>query len=681
MKKKSFTKKFLSITTCLSLVVGIGCVPGKASADSIDTSKWQNSIAIDFGTTSSALAGGPLLTTPYPETADSLADVVQGYGYWTYDTTTIQDIYGVEDNPVTAQKMGFNTSMPSGKSTTGGDYFNDWVFSPNGEEYNFSVDLPIGQYYVYIYTGNKQSGHNNTTFVSFGDQIKDTAIKYDQTSNGGSQFWGETKTELVYIVDVTDNGLGYGTMTATFSDPTLENEAYSSSHGTTIANALENGVGILDFYSEESYAIDTTDLENAIITSRLNGIEIAPVASPTHAKNISAPEVATVELSNSLYVSPNHGVSDCTDRIIYMSSNPEVATVDIYSGLISPITLGSTEIYSYNAYLNEYATTAVSVITETTIDLDKKTLALKVDDTSEALTGELIATINESDIDVFEWKVSDSSIVELGTPSFTAGTEASTSKISLTAKNTGTATITATRTDSNKSITCTVTVTRPVKSVALTDDKGNTFEEDAVINLVSGDTTTIGSIVTPDNASETGVTYTSSNRSVATVIGSGDSAKITAVGAGETIITVTAKGDTTLSDSIKVVVTAPKVTPSPVPINTPSPTAMPTPTVTPTAPVINETASPVTKITLSGTKTSTIKRKKTATLKVAINNSTIKSIKYSVKTGKKNVTVKVKGKKSIKVTGKKIGKAKITFTITAKDKTTFKVTRTFKITK
>lgn len=127
------------------------------------------------------------------------------------------------------------------------------VFSPNGEKYSFNVDLPVGQYYVYVYTGNKTKERNNTTIVNFNNEtIAEASLNYDQTSNGASQFYGATKTEVVYVVDVKDNGQGYGTLTANLYDDTIGNEAYAASHTYTIGDALDEndtkGIDHFDFY-------------------------------------------------------------------------------------------------------------------------------------------------------------------------------------------------------------------------------------------------------------------------------------------------------------------------------------------------------------------------------------------------------------------------------------------------
>ena len=75
-------------------------------------------------------------------------------------------------------------------------------------------------------------------------------------------------------------------------------------------------------------------------------------------------------------------------------------------------------------------------------------------------------------------------------------------------------------------------------------------------DLEIGDETDITVTVTPDNATDKSVTYTSSNEDVVKVDENG---KITAVGEGEAVITVTSKDDPTKQDTIKVTVKKPHI--------------------------------------------------------------------------------------------------------------------------
>ena len=111
----------------------------------------------------------------------------------------------------------------------------------------------------------------------------------------------------------------------------------------------------------------------------------------------------------------------------------------------------------------------------------------------------------------------------------------------------GTVTITVTTDDGNKRATCQVTVqpdVAPVISVT-----GVSLNESSK-TIKIGETLTLIQIVTPQNATNKNVTWSSSNANVATVAGG----KVTAISEGETTITVTTR-DGGFRDTCKVTVT------------------------------------------------------------------------------------------------------------------------------
>ena len=147
------------------------------------------------------------------------------------------------------------------------------------------------------------------------------------------------------------------------------------------------------------------------------------------------------------------------------------------------------------------------------VSLDKTSLEL-----TEGGTGTLIATVepNNATNKNVTWSTSNASIATVNNGE-------------VTAVSAGTATITATA--DGKSATCTVTVTAatvPVTGVTL--NKTST-------SLYVGDTETLTPTITPDNATNKNVTWSSDDTSVATVDASG---LVTAVARGTAVITATA---------------------------------------------------------------------------------------------------------------------------------------------
>ncbi|MBR6283236.1 MAG: Ig-like domain-containing protein, partial [Muribaculaceae bacterium] len=124
----------------------------------------------------------------------------------------------------------------------------------------------------------------------------------------------------------------------------------------------------------------------------------------------------------------------------------------------------------------------------------------------------------------------------------TVATVSSTGKV--TARGVGTAVITATTKDGTElSATCQVTVVQPATSIAL-----NKTETTIAVGL----TETLVATVLPDNATNKAVAWTTSDATVAVVDQNGT---VTAVAAGQAVITATTTDGTNLSASCQVTVT------------------------------------------------------------------------------------------------------------------------------
>lgn len=700
--KKHFIRKAFSFVLCAALVSGSFIIPEKTyAADPVDTAGWRDRIALDFGVRSE---GSDLDTTmkfneveyiPEISAEDSAEILKEGYGNYLYEKTTVKDIYGADS--ASAQHIGFDKVLPAAKTTEGGNYFKDWVFSPNGEGYSFSADLPVGQYYVYVYTGNKTRAYGNTTIVNFDNEvINETPLRYDQTSSDSRQFYGNDDNKAnpycVYVIDIKDNGSGYGTLTAYFSDDTIGNENYSGSHQISIGAVLDDiaadvpgedgtspgkalGIDTFDFYDGTDNAIDSSAIRDSIVTARLNGIEIIPVAEPVHASDITAPDNMMLDVGQTAKLEVNSGAASITDRIAYISSNPQVASIDMYSGTITANSVGSAELYAYNAYLNKSAVTSISVIPERVVSLDKSSIDFVLDENSDK-TAELTASFNVAAEDVIEWSSSDDNIVSISEAAFTAGDTAS-SKVTVTAKGAGTATITAKRKDVDKTATCTVNVKMPVSGIEIVDTTNN-----APVQSLSIDTESsidIKAIITPDNATIKDVTFLSSDSNIASVSVQGNIATIKGISAGTATITAVSDDNPDISASVTVTVTQAAANPQDPSNQTPSDPSNPNNTTQPGT-GINDTNNDAAQVTvsLSGKKASSLKVKKSVTFKAKAPGSKVKSIKVKIKSGKKLIKVK-KSAKKVKITALKKGTAKLVITVKAASGASKKFTRTVKI--
>ena len=192
-----------------------------------------------------------------------------------------------------------------------------------------------------------------------------------------------------------------------------------------------------------------------------------------------------------------------------------------------------------NAYKNANGWSRFSNIEEmepeevlcTSIALSSETGTLNVGDTKT-----LTATVSPSN-------ASDKAII--WSSSNTAIATVSTSGL-VTAKAPGTVTITATANDgSGVKATCSITVKQPVMSIQLS----------SVSELLNvGDTKALSATVSPSNASDKAITWSSSNTSIATVSASG---LVTAVATGTAKITATTTDGTNLTATCIINVTNP----------------------------------------------------------------------------------------------------------------------------
>lgn len=171
-------------------------------------------------------------------------------------------------------------------------------------------------------------------------------------------------------------------------------------------------------------------------------------------------------------------------------------------------------------------------VTGVTLDRTSITLQLNNGTKSEKLT----ATVEPEDAEnqSVTWKSSAPEVAEVN-------------EGGVTAVSVGTATITVTTLDGNYSASCKVTV-----EIGTIYVSGITLDQ-SEISLTPGESSQLTATVTPPDATDASVVWSSGDESVATVDNTG---KVTAVGKGETIITATTT-DHGLTATCKVTVTIP----------------------------------------------------------------------------------------------------------------------------
>ncbi len=223
----------------------------------------------------------------------------------------------------------------------------------------------------------------------------------------------------------------------------------------------------------------------------------------------------TVKMKNSAIASKQMVINNAT----WKSSNTAVATVS--NGKVTAVGTGSATI-TVTVGSKSLSFNVVVPVRPTAVNISKTEMTLnfgKVD--------QLTATVVPSGTGIgITWTSSDTSVAVVSSEGY------------VTANGIGTCTITASA-GSYASASCTVTVLSPATAVEIGDSK---------LTLDKGNTKQLSAVLTPSNSTD-GITWTSSNPSVASVDNNGF---ITALSTGSATITATA--DSGKSDSVAVTV-------------------------------------------------------------------------------------------------------------------------------
>ncbi|MGI6488049.1 MAG: Ig-like domain-containing protein [Syntrophothermaceae bacterium] len=263
----------------------------------------------------------------------------------------------------------------------------------------------------------------------------------------------------------------------------------------------------------------TTNNQPVIINFKVAGSIQVPVSGVTLNKtSITLNEGQSERLTAT--VTP----ANATNKLVaWSSSNASVATVD-GNGNVTGVKAGSAVITVKTADGGKMATCQVTVkavtVPVTGVTLNKTSITL-----NEGQSERLTATVTPANATnkAVTWSSSNASVATVDGNGNVTGVKA------------GSVVITVKTADGNKTATCQVTVkavTVPVSGVTLNKTS---------ITLNEGQSESLTATVTPANATNKAVTWSSSNASAATVDANG---KVTVVKAGSTVITVkTADGN------------------------------------------------------------------------------------------------------------------------------------------
>ncbi|MCH5242638.1 MAG: Ig-like domain-containing protein [Muribaculaceae bacterium] len=232
----------------------------------------------------------------------------------------------------------------------------------------------------------------------------------------------------------------------------------------------------------------------------------------------------TIEIRESVYLTATVTPSNSSDTdIIWTSDAPGIASVD--NGKVTGVSVGTANITATCG--NVFATCKVTVKypMPTSIAVSSESLALK-----EGETSNLTYTLTPSDaVTTVTWTSADSSVATVD----------NTGKV--TAIKEGQTSITVT-TAEGQTATCTVKVSKNIVIVS------NITVTPSTAQVKVGETATLTATVTPDNATDKTVTWSTSDASVATVV----NGVVTGVKVGSVTITATASNGKSASATVTV---------------------------------------------------------------------------------------------------------------------------------
>jgi len=360
-------------------------------------------------------------------------------------------------------------------------------------------------------TANEDYNREGTIYIRSG--LENAEITITQEGKKGKYVAVESVSLSSTELTITEGDNVSLTPTITPSNASIKDVTWKSST-TDVATVSESG------------RVDAIAKGKAVITvTTVDGNKTATCALTVQAKTISVTGVSLDKTSLSLIEGDTYALtatitpSNATDKsVTWSSSNTSVATVSS-SGVVTAKAAGSTTITVLTNNGAKKATCAVTVqaktISVTGVSLDKTTLTLTEGDTQA-----LNATITPSNATnkSVSWSSNNTAVATVSSSGV------------VTAKSAGSTTITVTTTDGGKKATCSVTV--QAKTISVT---GVSLSKNS-LSMTEGETYTLTATITPSNATEKSVSWSSSNTSVATVSNAG---LVTAKSAGSTTITAT----------------------------------------------------------------------------------------------------------------------------------------------
>lgn len=311
-------------------------------------------------------------------------------------------------------------------------------------------------------------------------------------------------------------------LAATISPATATNKTYTwASSNTGVATI--NASGLVTAVANGTATITATTADGGKKASCT-----VSVTTPTSGVTIS-PTTTTIIKGKTQLLTATVAPATASDKsLTWTSSNTGVATVNS-SGLVTGVGVGSATITATTANGGHKATCAVTVrVPVSGISVSPTTTTL-----IKGRTQQLAATVTPTDATNknYTWSSTNTTVATVSATGL------------VTAVGGGSATISVTTADGSYSASCVVTVTVPVTGINIADVS-------STVN--TGSTAQLAYTITPSDATNKTVTWSSSNPSVATI--NATTGVITPVAAGGAEITATT-ADGSFTDTCFVIVT------------------------------------------------------------------------------------------------------------------------------
>lgn len=255
-------------------------------------------------------------------------------------------------------------------------------------------------------------------------------------------------------------------------------------------------------------------------------VVIAPEGISLNKKSASLKAGQTLQLTATIVPS-----NTTNKTVTWTSSNTKVATVSS-KGLVTAVAGGTCTITAKTSS-GSFTAKCTITVTQTTSGVTLDTSAFSIYTTGSKTLKATVLPTTASNKSV-TWTSDNNTIATVNSSGKVTGVKP------------GTAIITVKTVDGGHTATCVVTVYKKIDVTGLTIDSSR-------LNMTKGDSTTILATISPSNASEKGITWTSSDTSVAKVSSKG---VVTAVDTGTAVITAVTK-DGNYERSCKVTVIQP----------------------------------------------------------------------------------------------------------------------------